>query len=255
MKTKRREIYIGIIFWVFIFMWVISQDEMSFKIDSDVNYPKWLIAIWIVGMWTAIKSLFCINRPAGATKHRKSHYIAYKPVDGVRIKNDIKKQSRKAIRILILWIVFLVVEGLSYYSHIINEKTIVVGMISLRIFDKLFILVWCPFGAIMGNKCCTTCRIYGWDQLMLNSPLVFLPSVPSYTLILISIIYFIDWEISVKRHPERFSTISNTAIRCSNCCEICGRCRNKNKGLWLSQPFFVYEKFHKFWNIFHNVNI
>ena len=141
MKTKRREIYIGIIFWVFIFMWVISQDEMSFKIDSDVNYPKWLIAIWIVGMWTAIKSLFCINRPAGATKHRKSHYIAYKPVDGVRIKNDIKKQSRKAIRILILWIVFLVVEGLSYYSHIINEKTIVVGMISLRIFDKLFILL------------------------------------------------------------------------------------------------------------------
>ena len=245
MKTKRREIYIGIMFWILVFIWAITQDEMSFKIDSDVNYPNWLVAVWIVGMLTAIKSLFCIDRPAGATKHRKKYYIANKSVDDVKVKNDIKKQSKNAIRILFLWIVFLVVEGLSYYFHIINEKTIIIGMISLRIFDKLFILVWCPFGAIMGNKCCTTCRIYGWDQLMLNSPLVFLPSVPSYTLILISIIYFIDWEISVKRHPERFSQISNTAIRCSNCCEICGRCRNKKKGLWFSQPFFVYKNFIK----------
>jgi len=253
MRTKKRSIYMGIMFWILVFMWTINQDGASFKLSSGVNHPNWLIAIWIVGMWTAIKSLFCIDRPAGATKHRKSHYIAYKTVDDVRMKNDIKKQSRKAKWILVLWIMFLAVEGLSYYSHIIDEKTIIVGMIGLRIFDKLFILVWCPFGAIiMGNKCCTTCRIYGWDQLMLNSPLVFIPSVPSYTLILISMIYFVDWEISVKRHPERFSQISNTAIRCYNCCEICGRCRSKNKELWFSQLFFVYEKFHKNCNIFHN---
>ncbi len=239
MKIKKRNYYIGIAFWTLVFVWAITQNEEIFKIGSCVSHPNWLIAIWIVGMWTAIKSLFCMDRPVGATKHRKKYYIAYKSVDDVRVKNDIKKQSKKAIRMLVFWIVFLAVEGLSYYFHIINEKTIIVGMICLRIFDKLFVLVWCPFGAIMGNKCCTTCRIYGWDQLMLNSPLVFIPSVPSYTLILISMIYFIDWEISVKRYPERFSQHSNTAIRCSNCCEICGRCRNKYKELWFSQLFSI----------------
>ena len=233
MKTKMKEYYIEIAFWTMMFVWASLQSEEIFKIDNYViENPNWLITIWIAGMWTAIKSLFCIDRHKGATKHKKRYYTACKvSVDDIRVKNDIKKQGKQAVKILIAWGVFLVVEGVCYHYNIINEKLIILGTISLRIFDKLFVLVWCPFGAIMRNKCCTTCRIHGWDQLMLNSPLVFIPSVPSYSLILISIIYFIEWEISVKRHPERFSQISNMTIRCTGCHEICGRCRNRYKKL------------------------
>ena len=233
MKTKQWNYYIGIVFWTFAFIVAITQNEEIFKIGSNViGYPKWLTIIWIVGMWTAIKSLFCIDRHKGATKHKKRYYTACKiSADDVRVKNDIKKQSRQAVKILIMWFVFLIVEGVFYHYDIINEKMIILGTISLRIFDKLFVLIWCPISTIMNNKCCTTCRIHGWDQLMLNSTLVFIPSVPSYSLIIISTIYFIDWEISVKRHPERFSQISNMTIRCTGCHEICGRCRNRYKEL------------------------
>lgn len=227
MKTKI-QFYIQIIFWSFMFVWIISKNEEAFKIDL-INYPIWFVIFWIVGMWTAIKSLFCINRPIGATKHREKYYVASrKPVDDNKINNEIKKQTKHAMKILALWIVFILTEGLLYQFNIVDEKTIIVGTISLRIFERLFVLVWCPFGAIMRNKCCTTCRIYGWDQLMLNSPLVFIPSLPFYALILISTIYFIEWELSAKRHPERFLQISNEGIRCS-CHEICGRCRCKKK--------------------------
>ena len=231
MKTKTQP-YIEIVFWSLMLGWSISQNEEAFEL-FNVKHPIWLVTIWIVGMWTAIKSLLCIDRPKGATKHKKRYYIACKISDDVRVKNNIKKQSRQAAKILILWIVFLIAEGVFYHYDIISEKTIIVGTISLRIFDKLFILIWCPFGAIMKNKCCTTCRIYGWDQLMLNSTLVFIPSIPSYSLILISMMYFIEWEISIKRHPERFLQVSNEAIKCP-CYELCGRCIHKWRVVRLS---------------------
>ena len=169
---KKINYHLGILFWSFMLLWALIQDKIT-------EYPIWLIVIWIVGMWTAIKSLFCIDRHKGAIKHKKRYYTACKiSADDVKVKNDIRKQSRQAMKILILWIVFIAIEGLLYHYDIINEKTIILGTISLRILDKLFVLVWCPFGVIMKNKCCTTCRIYGWDQLMLNSTLVFIPSLP-----------------------------------------------------------------------------
>ena len=203
-------------------LWALIQDKIT-------EYPIWLIVIWIAGMWTAIKSLFCINRPVGAKKHNKKYYVACKNANDFRIKNEIKKQTKHAKKIFILWVLFLALEGLLYHFGIINDYVVIIGMISLRIFDKLFVLVWCPFGTIMKNKCCTTCRIYGWDQLMLNSTLVFISSIWTYSLILVSLIYFIEWELAVKNYPERFSTISNATIRCSNCNEICGRCRKIKK--------------------------
>lgn len=221
-KMGKKIYYFGIIFWSFMLLWAFIQ-------DVSTEDPIWLVVIWMVGMWTAVKSLFSINRPAGARKHNKKYYIACKNVNDFKIKNDVKKQSKQAVKILLLWLVFLLVEGLFYYFNIINEKTIILGTIGIRIFDKLFVLVWCPFGVIMKNRCCTTCRIYGWDQLMLNSTLIFIPSIYSYSLILISMIYFIEWELAVRNHPERFSTVSNAAIRCSNCNEICGRCRKIRK--------------------------
>ena len=234
MKTKTQP-YIEIVFWSLMLGWSISQNEEAFELSFNVNHPIWLVTIWIVGMWASVKSLFCINRPKGATKHRGKHYIASKKsVDDIKIKKEIKRQTKQAMKILALWIVFILVEGLFYLLNVISEKTIIVGAISLRVFERLFVLVWCPFGAIMKNKCCTTCRIYGWDQLMLNSPLVFIPSILSYALILISTIYFIEWEISIKRHPERFLQVSNEAIRCPNCHELCGRCIHKWRVVRLS---------------------
>ena len=172
--------YVRIMFWILMFILV--------SIDS-----KYWCMVWLAGMYTAIKYAFCINQPKGAQKHRERYYVPSDSVDNINIKNDIKKQNKRSIRILVLWGIFLLVEGSLYHYNIINQDFIILGTISLRIFDKLFVIYWCPFSWIMGNRCCVSCRIYGWDQLMLNSPLIFIPSVTSYSLIFLSMFSFIEW--------------------------------------------------------------
>ena len=48
-------------------------------------------------------------------------------------------------------------------------------MISVLFYvcDLICVLIWCPFRLIMKNRCCTTCRIFNWDHLMMFSPLIF----------------------------------------------------------------------------------
>lgn len=242
MKTKRKKnYYVEIMFWSLMLMWVSTQDSEIFNNIND--FKLWLKIVWIASVWTVITYIFCIGIPMGAKKHRAKYFAASKnSVDDFKLKQEIKKQNNGAVKIAVLWVIFLITEGISYYYNIVDAKIIILGTMSLRIIDKLFVIVWCPLGTIMKNRCCQNCRIYGWDQLMLNSPLVFLPSIFSYSLIIISLIPFIEWEIAIKRHPERFSQSSNIAIRCSNCCEVCGRCRNRSKKLWVFFTAFLYTK-------------
>lgn len=227
MKTKAKseieQIIDHLLFWVImLIITIIEYDDLTF------NSPI-MIAYWFASMLMIISWIFSINLPAGAKKHRKRWFIpANSTVDNIMLKKQTKEQNKNAAKIGVIWIIFLLIEGLSLHFNIINQKFVILGLIILRIADRLFIVIWCPFGAIMNNKCCTSCRIYGWDQLMLNSPLVFFPSAFSYGLLALSFIPFIEWELAVKRHPERFSPSTNVAIRCSNCTSVCGHCKNKN---------------------------
>lgn len=228
MKTKMttnqeiEQIVENLLFWVIMLAFVIIQyDYLAF------NNPM-MCAFWFASMLATIPWIFCLNLPTGARKYAKRWFIpSNNAVDASKIRNEIKKQNRQALKIALIWIIFLILEGLALYLNIITEKEVILGLIILRIVDQMFVMIWCPFGAIMKNKCCTTCRIYGWNQLMLNSPMIFFPAVYSYSLIILSMIPFIQWEVAIRRHPERFSARSNAAIRCSNCPGICGRCRCK----------------------------
>lgn len=227
MKDKRKKeelLLLSILFWtMMLLIAIVEYDTLDFGFNSPL-----MKAFWLASMFTIISWIFFSNLPAGARKHRKKWFIpSNTAVDASKIRNEIKKQNRQALKIAVIWIIFLTFEGLFIHFNIVDQRFIILGGIILRIADRMFVLIWCPFGAIMKNKCCTTCRIYGWDQLMLNSPLLFYPSIYTYTLLILSSIPFIEWEMSVKKHPERFSQISNAAIRCPNCCEVCGRCRKK----------------------------
>lgn len=240
MKTKeKKQLIASIIFWLVILAVAIYEYKtICFGFSSPI-----MIIIWGVSIVTAMQYILCIGQPTGAKKVRKSKY---NPVnyDSEALNTDIKKQNKSAFRIIIIWVVFLLTEGIFIHCGIVKESFIIVGMIILRIVDRAFVLIWCPFGAIMGNKCCNTCRIYGWDQLMLCSPMIFYPSAYTITLLVISSIPFIEWEITIKTHPERFSELSNRAIRCSkNCKTWCGRCKFKNnKESWFSRLLFFYRK-------------
>lgn len=78
-------------------------------------------------------------------------------------------------------------------------------------------LVWCPFRLMMGNRCCTTCRIFNWDHLMMFSPLLFYPSVYCWSLLGLSVAAWLVWEIFIFLHPERFWEGANAALTCTSC--------------------------------------
>lgn len=72
---------------------------------------------------------------------------------------------------------------------------------------------------------------------MMFTPLVFIPSVYTYSLLGIALILLIRWEITYKRHPERFSSFTNANLNCSNCKEKL--CKHKKQ----LQGFLI--KYHK----------
>jgi hypothetical protein len=54
---------------------------------------------------------------------------------------------------------------------------------------------------------------------MLCTPFLLIPSVYTYSLLILSLIILAKWEITYKLHPERFSERTNESLRCKNCTE------------------------------------
>jgi hypothetical protein len=82
------------------------------------------------------------------------------------------------------------------------------------------ILFFCPFQTwFLKNKCCSTCRIYNWDYAMMFTPLFFVRRAYAWSLLALSVLLLVRWEITFYRHPERFSENTNEYLECRNCTE------------------------------------
>ena len=83
--------------------------------------------------------------------------------------------------------------------------------------DLICVLIWCPFRLLMRTRCCITCRIFNWDHLMMFSPLIFAGGFYTASLVILSLLAWLVWELCVMMYPERFWERSNAALRCSEC--------------------------------------
>jgi len=87
--------------------------------------------------------------------------------------------------------------------------------------DEFCATIWCPFQAIIDNKCCNTCRINNWGYIMAFSPMIFIPSFWTYSILFLSILAIVQWEYLYHRHPERFFELYNAGLMCKNCVKKC----------------------------------
>ena len=140
------------------------------------------------------------------------------------MEKAIKKHLKIILRILlhrhkvfIIWILLIIVIGILYYFNIINKIWLFMFSVFFYVCDLICVLIWCPFRLIMKNKCCTTCRIFNWDHLMMFSPLIFCGGFFAISLVIMSFSAWLKWELSILLYPERFSEITNVALRCSSC--------------------------------------
>jgi hypothetical protein len=54
---------------------------------------------------------------------------------------------------------------------------------------------------------------------MMFTPLLFLPNFYTWSLLAVSLVLLVRWEITYYLHPERFYECSNSSLHCANCQE------------------------------------
>lgn len=139
------------------------------------------------------------------------------------------------------WIILNGLIGVLYFTGIIDKGILLLICVTYSVCDMICILFFCPFQTwFLKNKCCTTCRIYNWDYAMIFTPLVFIPSLYSYSLLALSLVLLVYWEIQVHLHPERFSEEQNENLSCQYCTEKL--CQHKHQLHTLQKKLFAEMK-------------
>lgn len=130
-------------------------------------------------------------------------------------------QSWKTTAVVALvWLILNGIFGALYFADVFDRGILILIAIAYSICDIICILFFCPFQTwFMKNRCCTTCRIYNWDFAMMFTPLVFIPTSYTYSLLGCALALLLRWEITYRLHPERFSTETNRCLDCSRCQE------------------------------------
>jgi hypothetical protein len=135
------------------------------------------------------------------------------------------KADSGAFRSGLYWVLLLLVMWMWRYAGILPDVWLYVIVLFFVFMDQFCIVVFCPFQWLIQNKCCSTCRINNWGYCMAFSPLIFINSFWTYSIVLLSLVTVFQWEYLYFKHPERFYDIYNAKLMCKNCGT---RCRRKS---------------------------
>ncbi len=128
--------------------------------------------------------------------------------------------NNSTVLVLLVWIGFNGIFGALYLAGIFDDGIMLLISCAYSVCDMICILFFCPFQTwFLKNKCCGTCRIYNWDYAMMFTPLFFVRREYTWSLLALSVALLIRWEVTVFRHPERFSENTNDYLLCKNCTE------------------------------------
>lgn len=190
-------------------------DGVGFFEDFSPLHVLW--AIWIIDM---LLQLLPIKNsiPLGSQKHLKIRFKEIKEkINYKSLKEYVTSTTRAAYKVFILWVLLLAMLGALYYTGVINNAWLFMISVAFYVCDLICVLIWCPFRLIMKNKCCTTCRIFNWDHLMMFTPMIFITGIYSVSLLLVAFAVWVVWEACVMIYPERFWEHTNAALKCSEC--------------------------------------
>lgn len=127
---------------------------------------------------------------------------------------------KRTLAVILAWVGLNGLIGALYYTGLLDGGILILISLFYGVCDMICILFFCPFQTwFMKNRCCTVCRIYNWDFAMMFTPLVFIPNVYTWSLLGMSLLLLLRWEITLRRHPERFSDRTNACLSCQNCTE------------------------------------
>ena len=182
--------------------------------------PSLLHLLWLIWVIDMLAQLFPIKRrlSIGSLKVFRQHFRPIREkISRKALSAHIASAGRGALMVFAIWSLLIAALGALHLANVLTHVHLFLITMAFYVCDLICVLIWCPFRLMMKNRCCTTCRIFNWDHLMMFSPLIFVRSFYCWSLLLLSIAVFIVWELCILIYPERFFEQTNAALQCANC--------------------------------------
>ena len=190
-------------------------EGMAFFEGLSLFHLLW--ALWVLDM---IQQIIPIKNQValGSQKLWANRFQPIKnKINYESLRSYIITTTKAAYKVFIIWCLLIAAIGVVYYAGLINKLGLFMITVFFYVCDLICVLIWCPFRLIMKNRCCTTCRIFNWDHLMMFSPLIYAGGFYSVSLVILAFLAWLIWELCVMMYPERFWDRSNAALKCSEC--------------------------------------
>ena len=179
-----------------------------------------LHVVWVIWVIDMVQQLIPAKEhiPLGSQKHFRQRFqpilekISYRAIKELAVST-----AKSAYMVMLIWGVLIFVISVLYHFGVLSAPIVFLISTAFYVCDLICVLIWCPFRLIMKNRCCTTCRIFNWDHLMMFTPMLLLGSFFSSSLLLLAFVVWLVWELCTILHPERFWEGSNQVLKCSNC--------------------------------------
>ncbi len=139
-------------------------------------------------------------------------------VDDFFLRTKLKRLDLGATRVAIVWTVPNLLFAYLFYRRVLGVPEMLLLTAFYYLCDVICIVFYCPFQRLfMKNKCCVTCRIFAWGTIMTVTPLIFVPHFYSWSLVALALVCTVIWEVTYRRHPERFCEETNAFLTCAAC--------------------------------------
>jgi len=193
--------------------------------------------LWIFWVFDMLQQLVPLREGIVALGSQKLFRKRFRPAEGYdrgALRSSIRASSRRAYMIFALWAAVTAVLSWLYARRIVGAAVLFMISAAFYVCDLICVLIWCPFRLFLGNRCCTTCRIFNWDHLMMFTPMAAIGSFYSTSLLALAVLIWGIWEVSILLRPERFWERSNRALGCQACTDkLCTQyCSKKDAFSW-----------------------
>ena len=203
--------------------WLCLAHPEEFTILEGMNFFRRLSPLhllWCVWVGDMILQIIPIKNkvPLGSQKLFASRFRPIREkINYESLRSYVISTTRSAYKVFVLWCLLITAIGLFYFRGLLGKRGLFMISVFFYVCDLICVLIWCPFRLMMHTRCCTTCRIFNWDHLMMFSPLVYMGGFFAVSLVLLALVAWLVWELCVMLYPERFWEHSNAALKCSEC--------------------------------------
>ncbi len=225
-----RLVYRSALFLALLVSYILFRIRSGSDITAGLeSRPLILRIIWAVFAFEMLFRFFPSRYESpGCQKQFARNYIK-----SGRTEIDIQ-DNNGTVLVALIWIVFNGAIGALRMLDILDDGIMILLCCAYSVCDVVCILFFCPFQSwFLKNKCCCTCRIYNWDYAMMFTPLFFVRKAYAWSLLGLSVLLLLRWEVTFYRHPERFSEKTNQYLDCANCSEKLCRHKTQLRRLWL----------------------